>query len=74
MIYIDRVAMADIKNPTSCQVVDQAVKAEEAAVTHGENLHHLTQLKLATGSLVLFSHRIWTTDGSEVETKRQQEY
>lgn len=68
--YINIVAMTDIKNPTS----RQAVKAEEAAVTHGENLNHLTQFKLATGTLVLYSHRIWTTDGSEVETKRQQEY
>jgi len=54
VIYINIVAMADIKNPTT----RQAVKAEEAAVTHGENLNHLTQLKLATGTLVLYSHRI----------------
>lgn len=37
VIYIDKIAMADIKNPTSRQVVDQAVEVEEVAVTPGEN-------------------------------------
>jgi len=54
VIYINIVAIADIKNPTS----RQAVKAEEAAMTHGGNLNHLTLLKLATGTLVLYPHRI----------------
>jgi hypothetical protein len=47
LIYIDKVAMADIKNPTSRQVVIQALKAEEVAMTYGEKLHYLIQFKLA---------------------------
>ncbi len=36
MIYINKIAVTEIKNSTSRQVVDQAVKTEEAAVTHSE--------------------------------------
>ena len=36
MIYINKTAVTEIKNSTSRQVVDQAVKTEEAAVTHSE--------------------------------------
>jgi len=37
VIYIDKIAMADIKNPTSRQVVNQAVEVEEMTVTPDEN-------------------------------------
>jgi len=36
VIYINKTAVTEIKNSTSRQVVDQAVKTEEAAVTHSE--------------------------------------
>lgn len=36
VIYINKTAVTEIKNSTSCQVVDQAVKTEETMMTHSE--------------------------------------
>ena len=70
VIYINIVVIADIKNSTS----HQAVKTEEMTMTHDENLNHLTQLKLITRILILYSYWIWTINESKIEIKRQQEY
>lgn len=36
MIYINKTAVTEIKNSTSCQVINQAVKIEEMIMTHSE--------------------------------------